>query len=202
MKSGPHLTWFNCPEDQLCPFDPIVTELERRLNGQGSGSLFPHHIAAKVLNTRADFFECTSMVSPAIESQLNEWLSRCPHSDLNRRRCIRALANVYQTSLQRSSKDCKPLLEPHRDNVNEADITLVIGFTPTTEYRGSVLYVSSHVKEGKLWFEKEDTPSRKSVQAVDMCRGVCVVLRNNVEHYVSTLQSGKRISLVFHMTPQ
>ena len=142
------------------------------------------------------------MITRDMVSQMNEWLRRDPNFDGRERRCIRGLANVYETSLVRSSKDCTPLLEPHRDNVNDADVTLVIGITPTSEYRGAVLYVSNLAKEGKVWFEREGTPSRKSVQSIDLSKGVCVILKNNVEHYVSALQSGKRGSLVFHMTPK
>ena len=123
-------------------------------------------------------------------------------SDHEERRCIRALANVYETSLTRSSKDCKPLLKVHRDNVNDADLTLVIGVTPTSHYRGSMLYVSTNAKDGRIWFNTDDSPCRKSVQGIDLCKGVCVILKNNCEHYVSALQSGKRFSLVFHMKRQ
>ena len=173
-----------------------------RANGEGSGSLLRHHIAANVMSTTAQHFESTYLLRPDMVSKLNEWLSFCSHDDKRKRRCVRALANWYETTLHRSSKDCKPLLEPHRDNVNNADLTIVLGITPTSEYRGAALYVSKIAKHGKIWFEKEGIPSRKSVESVDLCRGVCVILRNNAEHYVSTLQSGKRASLVFHMTPE
>jgi hypothetical protein len=66
-------------------------------------------------------------------------------------------------------------------------------------YRGSMLYVSTIEKDGRVWFNAEGEPSRRSVQGIDVCAGVCVILKNNCEHYVGTLQSGKRSSLVFHM---
>ena len=50
--------------------------------------------------------------------------------------------------------------------------------------------------------EKKEVPSRKGVARVDMHNGVCVILRNKVEHFVSALQSGKMGSLVFHMSKQ
>ena len=199
LNHGPHMTWFNVPDHEMSLFDPVVEELEKRSNGVGAASLLHHHIGEPTMNTRAQYFESTYMITTPMEIQLNHWLKRCPRSDYLERRCIRALANVYDTSLHRSSKDCKPLLKVHRDNVNDADLTLVVGITPTCEYRGSMLYVSNVVKDGRVWFNKEGSPSRKSVQGIDMCKGVCVVLKNNPEHYVSTLQSGKRGSLVFHM---
>ena len=202
VKSGPHVAWFKFPDEVLSTFTTIISELHKRSNGDGAGSLFQHHIADRTAHTRAQFFECTSMISPEMISQMNQWLSRDPDYDGIERRCVRGLANFYGTTLVRSSKDCDPLLKPHRDNVNDADATLVIGITPTTEYRGAVLYVSNIAKEGKIWFEREGVPSRKSVQSIDMCKGVCVILKNNAEHYVSALQSGKRGSLVFHMSPK
>ena len=157
------MTWFNVPDNFLEIFAPIIDELEMRANGEGSGSLLRHHIAANVMSTTAQHFESTYLLRPDMVSKLNEWLSFCSHDDKRKRRCVRALANWYETTLHRSSKDCKPLLEPHRDNVNSADLTIVLGITPTSEYRGAALYVSKIAKHGKIWFEKEGIPSRKSV---------------------------------------
>ena len=92
-----------------------------------------------------------------------------------------------------------PLLKPHRDDVNKADVSIVLGISERSEYRGALLYVSTNTK-GKVWFEREGVPSRKGVVSVDVHKGLCVILRDKVEHFVSALQSGKRMSLVFHMT--
>ena len=199
IKHGPHLSWFNFPDNEIEVFSPIVEELEKRAKGEGLCSLSDHHIAANVIKTKARYFECTYLITPAMDLQLNEWLRRCPDSDGLDRRCVRALANIYETTLHRSSKDCSPLLEVHRDNVNDADLTLVVGVTPKNKYRGAFLYVSTVVKDGRVWFNKDGNPSRKSVQSVDLYNGVCAILKNNAEHYVSALQSGQRQSLVFHM---
>jgi hypothetical protein len=73
-----------------------------------------------------------------------------PNCDGRERKCIRALANHYETTSQRRSTDCKPLMKPHRDNVNDADITFVLGITPTSDYCGAMLYVSKE-RDGKFW---------------------------------------------------
>ena len=201
VKTGPHMVWFNVPFDQLDVFSPLLSELENRVSGDGSNSLEKHHIGAQTVKTRADYFETTPLLIPSMTAQLNEWLTRVPLYDGRERRCVRALANYYHTSLVRSSKDCEPLLKVHRDNVNDADLSIVLGVTDTSSYRGSMLYVSKISKDGRVWFNKDGSPSRTSVDGIDVCKGVCVILMNNVEHYVSALQSGTRSSLVFHMKP-
>ena len=139
IRSNKDLTWRGSPENELIVFSPIVQELEKRAIGEGSGSLSHHHIGAQVVNTRSRFFETTQMIYIPMESQLNEWLLRSPTSDKLERRCVRALANLYDTSLNRSSKDCKPIMEVHRDNVNNADLTIMLGITPTSQYWGAML---------------------------------------------------------------
>jgi hypothetical protein len=164
--------------------------------------MFRHSIGGPTVQTKAVFFETTNLVSEAMLVQLNDWLKRSANYDGKERRCIRALANHYETKLERSSKECKPLLLPHRDNVNDADVSIVLGVTPQSEYRGALLYVSNE-RDGKVWFNIAGiSPSRKSVGGIDLHKGVCAILKNNVEHYVSALQSGSRGSLVFHMTPK
>ena len=79
------------------------------------------------LTMRTTFFETTTLLTESMNDQLNIWLKLSTKDDGKKRRCIRALANHYETSLQRPSKDCKPLLLPHRDNVNDADISIVVG---------------------------------------------------------------------------
>jgi len=184
-------------------FDPIVCELNKRVDGEGSGSMFRHSICDTPLHTTARFFETTSFLTDEMNSQLNDWLKLSPNYDGRERKCIRALANHYETTSRRRSTDCKPLMKPHRDNVNDADISFVLGITPTSDYCGAMLYVSKE-RDGKIWYNKvgsESSPSRKGVIGVDVSKGVGVILLNNVEHYVSALQNGRRGSLVFHMSP-
>jgi hypothetical protein len=198
-----HHSSFHFEESVLSSiFDPIISELNNRVGGDGSGSMFRHSICDTALQTKALFFETTTLLTDEMNSQLNEWLKFSPNYDGRERKCIRALANHYETTLRRRSKDCKPLLLPHRDNVNDADATIVLGITPTCEYCGAMLYVSKE-RDGKVWYNKVGlSPSRKGVIGVDVSKGVGVILINNVEHYVSALQSGRRGSLVFHMTPK
>ena len=197
-----HVSWFNCVEDTLRVFDPIMNELNSRITDSGNGSLFDHHISERAAHTRASYFETTTLLTDSMQEQLNIFLQVLPDSDGKERQCIRSLANYYNTTIQRSSKDCMPLLKVHRDNVNNADLSIVLGTTLRSEYRGSLLYVSTVASTGKVHFNKDDSPCRKSVVGIDMCRGVCAVLKHNVEHYVSALQSGQRCSLVFHMSPK
>ena len=138
-----------------------------------------------------------------MQFQLQQWPKLAPQFDGVPRRCYRALANHFETSVQLSSKKSlfHPLMKPHRDDVNDADISIVLGITPRSEFRGAFLYVSTNEK-GNVWMEKMGVPSRKGVCRVDIHEGVCVILRNKVEHFVSALQSGKRGSLVFHMSKQ
>ena len=112
---------------------------------------------------------------------------------------VSALANHYETSLQTSTQDFKPLLKPHRDDVGEADLSVVIGISPKSDFQGAMLYVSN-VKDGWVWYDRKQVPSRRSVVRVEVIEGTFIVLRNKVEHYVSCLQQGSRGSLVFHMT--
>jgi hypothetical protein len=64
------------------------------------------------------------------------------------------------------------------------------------------MYVSKE-RDDKIWYNKlGSSPGREGVIGVDVSKGVGVILINNVEHYVSALQSGRRGSLVFHMTPK
>ena len=200
-RSCNHHTSFNFPLTLLSIFDPILLELKKRIDGDG-GSMFQHSIGGNAFQTRTTFFETTTLLTESMNDQLNIWLKMSTKDDGKKRRCIRALANHYETSLQRPSKDCKPLLLPHRDYVNDADISIVVGITPRSQYRGALLYVSNE-RDGKVWYNKAGcSPSRKSVIGIDVCEGVCVILNNNVEHYVSALQNGKRGSMVFHMSPQ
>ena len=161
-----------------------------------------HHIGEPRVKTKSHFFEATHLLSEAMQVALNDLILKAPQSDGIPRRCKRALANHYETELTTSSKDCKPLMKPHRDDVGSADVSVVLGITPKSEFRGALLYVSTEPKEGKIWYENKSLciPSRKKIVGVEMSKGVCVILKNKVEHYVSTLQRGKRGSLVFHMT--
>ena len=135
-RSCNHHTSFNFPLTLLSIFDPILLELKKRIDGDG-GSMFQHSIGGNAFQTRTTFFETTTLLTEAMNDQLN-------------------------ICLKLSTKD-----------------------------------------DGKVWYNKAGcSPSRKSVIGIDVCEGVCVILNNNVEHYVSALQNGKRGSMVFHMSPQ
>ena len=90
------------------------------------------------------------------------------------------------------------MLAAHRDDVGEADISIVLGITPKDEFRGARLFVSNQ-PNGGIWFNKDGHPSRRSVFGLDVSRGKCVILRNAAMHYVSLIQRGARQSIVFHM---
>ena len=182
-------------------FDPVVKELQKRIDGEGQGSLWPHEIRGPGVHTKVQKFECTEFVTETIQLKLQEILMSCPSCDGIDRHCFRALANHYETSVQLSSKQAlsTPLLKPHRDDVNNADVSIVLGITERCLYRGALLYISTNTK-GKVWHEREGVPSRKGVVGVDVEKGLCVILRHKVEHFVSALQSGQRGSIVFHMT--
>ena len=158
-----------------------------------------HSISKHSVNSKALFYEATSLLNETMQAQLNEWIIRQPQSDGIARKCYRALVNFYETKIPLSSKSIDPLMLPHRDDVGSADLSVVVGITPRSEYRGALLYVSTERVSGKLWTE-HGKPSRKNSQGIDVSRGICVLLKNKVEHYVSALQSGSRGSLVFHMS--
>ena len=80
-------------------FDPIVKELEMRLAGEGSGSLWDHEIGGGGVHTKAVKFECINYVNNDIQDQLQQFLQCSPNYDGARRRCYRALANHYETSV-------------------------------------------------------------------------------------------------------
>ena len=197
----PHHCSFPIAEDDFLVFQPILDELEKRISGDGNGSLWHHEIGGSGVHTKAMKFECTDYLTPEMQGQLQKIVLSSPSSDGVPRKCFRALANHYKTTVQLSSKQAlaKPLLKPHRDDVNNADVSIVLGITDRCAYRGALLYISTNTK-GSIWHEREGVPSRKRVIGVDVCKGMCVILRHKVEHFVSALQSGERGSLVFHMT--
>ena len=161
--------------------------------------MFPHSIGVPSANTKLLFFEATPFLNEGMQQLLNKWILDRQNSDGIARKCFRALANWYETNVPSSSKFTDPSILPHRDDVGNADVSIVVGITPRDKYRGAMLYVSTERGSGKLWTE-HGKPSRKNCEGIDVSRGVCVILRNKVEHYVSALQSGSRGSLVFHMT--
>ena len=191
---------FTVPDNEFAVFEPILSELNRRRIGEGGGSLWKHNISANHPHTKALFFEATTLLTAEMQAQLNQWVMNHPGSDGLERHCQRALANHYETSVELSSKCGKPLIFPHRDDVNDADISIVLGITPKSEFRGALLYISTEARNGNVGYEREGVPSRKRVIGVEVCKGVCVILQHKVQHYVSALQSGHRGSLVFHMT--
>ena len=199
VNSNVHHDSFVMDDDALQIFSPIIDELNKRIIGEGSGSMFHHSICDRSVNTKAVQFESTSLLTEQMQNQLNEWILNLPNSDGIARKCFRALANHYETFVPSSSKISDPLMKPHRDDVGGADISVVVGITPRDRYRGAMLYVSTERGSGKLWTE-HNKPSRKNSHGIDVHRGVCIILRNKVEHYVSALQGGSRGSLVFHMT--
>ena len=198
-----HHCTFGIEDEEYEVFQPILKELNQRIAGEGHGSLFSHEISGAGVHTKALKFECTTYLNEAIQDQLQKLLLSAPLSDGVPRRCFRALANHYETSVKLSSKQAlsTPLLKPHRDDVNNADVSIVLGISERTSYRGALLYISTN-RNGKVWTERDSVPSRKGIVGVDVHKGVCVILRNKVEHFVSALQSGARGSLVFHMTKQ
>ena len=201
--SALHHCSFPLGDDAFAVFQPILTELEQRLAGDGSGSLWRHEIAGSGVHTKAVKFECTDFVNAEMQEELQRILLSSPFSDGVPRRCHRALANHFETSVQLSSKQALacPLLKPHRDDVNDADVSIVVGISERSSYRGALLYISTNTK-GTIWYERQGVPSRKAIEGVDVHKGMCVILLHKVEHFVSALQSGKRGSLVFHMTRQ
>lgn len=162
-------------------------------------SLHKHSLAVDRVKTKTLFFEATGMLNDEMQQALARILERSPCHDGKARVCRRALANHYETSLKTSSKDFKPSMAPHRDDVGEADLSVVLGISPRAQFRGARLFVSN-VRDGRVWYDREGVPSRRSVVGLEVIEGTCVVLRNKVEHYVSVLQEGSRGSLVFHMT--
>jgi hypothetical protein len=140
-----HHCAFAIQESALEVFDPILKELSLRVSGEGQGSLFGHEISGAGVHTKAVKFECTTYVNEAMQDQLQNLLLSAPLSDGIPRRCFRALANHYETSVTLSSKQAlsTPLLKPHRDDVNNADLSIVIGITERSSYRGALLYIST-----------------------------------------------------------
>ena len=189
----------------MLAFEPILRTLRESLpdctepRSRHAVTLREHSLAIHRSKTKILFFEATYLLNEQMQAVLGQILKRSALDDSVERVCRRALANHYETSLETTSKDFKPLLAPHRDDVGEADISVVIGLSPRSQFRGARLFVSD-VKDGRVWYEREGVPSRKSVVGVEVIQGRCILLRNKVEHYVSTLQQGSRGSLVFHMS--
>ena len=205
LKSGRHFEVLSTTSEELLVFEPILRTL--RESAQESSvprsrhalTLRDHSLSIHRSKTKSVFFEATYLLNEQMQAVLGQIIKRSPFHDSAERICRRALANHYETTLETSSKDFKPLLAPHRDDVGEADVSVVLGITPCSQFRGARLYVSN-LKDGRVRYEREGVPSLRCVVGIEVSEGKCVVLRNKVEHYVSTLQQGRRGSLVFHMT--
>jgi hypothetical protein len=113
----------------------------------------------------------------------------------------RGLMNYYSTDLKYSSRDHSPLMKPHRDDVNGADVAIVVGLSDASDFSGALLFVST-TKSGKVWYDNklEGTVAKSSVIGLNITRGIVVTLWNNVEHYVGLLQRGKRLTIVIHVS--
>ena len=76
-------------------------------------------------------------------------------------------------------------------------LSIVLGITtPTCDYCGAMMYISKE-RDDKIWYNKlGSSPGREGVISVDVNKRVRFILINNVEQYVSALQSGRRGSLV------
>jgi len=109
--------------------------------------------------------------------------------------------NYYSTDLKYSSRDHSPLMKPHRDDVNGADVAIVVGLSDASDFSGALLFVST-TKSGKVWYDNklEGTVAKSSVIGLNITRGIVVTLWNNVEHYVGLLQRGKRLTIVIHVS--
>ena len=204
-QCGLHHAVVNMPVDELKPFEAIIDRLRISVEGAVSGSnsrkcltLHKHSLFVSQVKTSAVYFEATDFLTEEMQSQLTSWMSQMPGWDEHPRRCHRALANYYETRAHLRSNNFKPLLAPHRDDVEDADISIVLGLTPTSSFRGALLFVSV-LPSGDIWMNSPEIPSRKSVSSVEVSLGKCVFLKNKVCHYVSALQSGSRSSIVFHM---
>ena len=84
-----HHVAFNFDEHLLEVFDPIVQELEKRIEGTGSGSLFPHSIRNPSANTKILYFEATSLLNEEMQQLLNQWIMERHNSDGISRKCFR-----------------------------------------------------------------------------------------------------------------
>ena len=96
--------------------------------------------------------------------------------------------NHYETTSRRRSKDCKPILRPHRDHVNDADVSIVLGITtPTCDYCGAMMYVSKE-RDGKIWYNKVGSSPSRRVSSASMSA-------KELESFLSTMWN--TMSLLF-----
>ena len=201
-KMDRNFSVLHLPEETLKVFEPIFTVLRNSAVEKDTAKLMftmgSHSLFVPAPRTKAQYFEATALLSSEMQEQLQRILEESSQYDGVKRKCHRALANHYSTECNGSSRSFVPMLAPHRDDVGQADISIVLGITPTTEFRGCRLFVSTE-RKGHIWMNTPEQPSRRSVIGVDVCRGKCVILRNAVMHYVSLIQRGARQSVVFHM---
>ena len=89
----------------------------------------------------------------------------------------------------------------HRDEINGADLSFVIGLTTPDLFVGGMLRVATN-KKGLLNRRVKD--SEKEIQnrgsvPVDVSRGRICVLLNSAEHIVTRLSFGERAVIVVHL---
>ena len=196
---------FNLQQEDMFAFQPIIERLRISIEGASNDrhdrmcmTLQKHDLFVNRLHTKAVFFEATDFLNEDMQVKLGDLLVSMPDYDGAPRRCQRALANHFSTSSCAPATTFKPLLAPHRDDVGDADISVVLGITPRSDFRGAMLFVST-LANGGMWMNDEETPSRKCVVGLEVSAGNCILLKNKVSHYVSVLQRGSRGSIVFHM---
>jgi hypothetical protein len=161
-----------------------------------------HSIVKKVPGISTGFFEIKHHFNAEIKNFVISVLTSTSRFDPATDVCLtRGLMNYYSTDLKYSSRDHSPLMKPHHDDVNGADVAIVVGLSDATDFSVALLFVST-TKRGEVWYDsvQEGTVAKKSVLGVNVTRGTVVALWNNVEHYVGLLQCGKRFTIVIHVS--
>ena len=180
-------------------FEPIQVEMTSRLHDK---RLSNHSIVKKVPGISTGFFEIKHHFNAEIKNFVISVLTSTSRFNPATDVCLtRGLMNYYSTDLKYSSRDHSPLMKPHHDDVNGADVAIVVGLSDATDFSGALLFVST-TKRGEVWYDsvQEGTVAKKSVLGVNVTRGTVVALWNNVEHYVGLLQCGKRFTIVIHVS--
>ena len=200
-RQFPHHDIVTVHPDSLICFRELELEMASRVE---ENCLTQHSIVKKVPGITTGFIEIKEYFNQSIKdfvvAVLNSTSSFDPATDV----CLtRGLLNYYSTNLKFSSRDHSPLMKPHRDNVNGADVAIVVGLSDASDFSGALLFVST-TKRGKVWYDnmQEETVAKSSVIGLNVTRGIVVTLWNDVEHYVGLLQCGKRFTIVIHVTFQ
>ena len=126
-RQFPHHDIVTVHQDSLICFRELELEMASRVE---ENCLTQHSIVKKVPGITTGFIEIKEYFNQSIKDFVVAVLTSTSSFDPATDVCLtRGLLNYYSTNLKFSSRDHSPLMKPHRDNVNGADVAIVVGLS-------------------------------------------------------------------------